>query len=72
MEIQARELFEAASERLKQVELTIAEVKAILDRAGQTVKRAKDKKDNALQAEAVRVQLRAKRRMGQMVFGSVD
>ena len=66
------ELFEAAKEKLEQAELTIGEVKAILDRAGQTVKRAKDKKDRTLQAEAVRVQLRAKRRIGQMVFGSVD
>jgi hypothetical protein len=67
-----RELFERASERLEHAELSIAEIKAILDRAGQMVKRAKGERDKELQADAVEVQLRAKRRIGQMVFGSAD
>jgi hypothetical protein len=66
------ELFEAAREKLNQAELTIVEVKAILDRAIQMEKRAEDEIEIETQADAVEVQLRAKRRIGQMVFGSVD
>jgi hypothetical protein len=35
-------------------------------------KLAKKEGDTEMQVAAVRVQLRAKRRIGQMVFGSVD
>ena len=69
---QTKELFERASKQLEQVEQTIIQLKAILDRGVQMAKLAKDKGDRELQADAVEVQLRAKRRIGQMVFGSVD
>ena len=65
-------LFDHAKGRLEQPELKIDEVKVILDCAVDMAKLAKKENDTKTQADAVEVQLRAKRRIGQMVFGSVD
>jgi hypothetical protein len=66
-------VFKFAKERLEQEpELPIKEVKLIRDCGSKMARLAKKEGDTDLQVEAVRVQLRAKRRIGQMVFGSVD
>jgi hypothetical protein len=66
-------LFKFAKERLEQhPELPITEVKVILDCASKMARLAKKEDDTEMQVDAVRVQLRAKRRIGQMAFGTVD
>ena len=66
-------IFEFSKERLEQhPELPIKEVKVIWGCASEMAKLAKKEGDTEMQVAAVRVQLRAKRRIGQMVFGTVD
>jgi hypothetical protein len=65
-------VFDHARGRLEQPELPIKEVKVILGCAGEMARFAKKEGDRKTQADAVEVQLEAKRRIGQMVFGTVD
>jgi hypothetical protein len=66
-------VFDHAKGRLEQPEeLKINEVKVILDCAVDMAKFAKKENDIERQADAVEVQLRAKRLIGQMAFGTVD
>jgi hypothetical protein len=66
------DLFNVAKGRLEQPEPQISDLKEILDCAVDMAKFAKKENDTKTQADAVEVQLRAKRRIGQMAFGSVD
>jgi hypothetical protein len=65
-------LFDHAKGKLEQPELKIDEIKVVLGCAVDMAKFAKKEGDIERQADAVEVQMRAKRRIGQMVFGSVD
>lgn len=62
---------ENSIKRIEQME-KVEEVKAILDSATRMAKDAKKVKDKELYADMVKVQMRAKRRLGQMVFGGAE
>ena len=64
--------FDIAKGNLEQPNPNIDDLKVTLDRAVDMARFAKKENDRKTQADAVRVQMRAKRRIGQMVFGSVD